>query len=49
MMFNEKKVDQLTMMYRVFSRSESTLKYIINCMNPYIMHEGSLIVTNEEN
>jgi len=36
-MFNERKIDQLTMMYNVYSRVEKTLKYIINKMNPYIM------------
>lgn len=48
-MFNERKVDQLTIMYKVFSRCEQTLKYIIDQMNPYIMQEGGKIVGNEEN
>ena len=29
-MFNEKKIEYLTMMYKVFSRVEPTLKFIIN-------------------
>lgn len=37
------------MMYRVFSRVEVTLKFIIDQMNPYIMQEGGKIVTNKEN
>ena len=36
-------------MYKVFSRVENTLKYIIEQMNPYIMREGQKIVNNEEN
>lgn len=48
-MFNESKTDQLKMMYKVFSRVESTLKYVINKMNPYIEEKGKLIVQNEEN
>jgi hypothetical protein len=45
-MFNEKKTDQLTMMYKVFSRVDSTLKFIIAKMNDYIMKEGKKIVEN---
>ena len=48
-MFNERKIEQLTMMYKVFSRVETTLKYIINKMNPYIMKEGAKIVKNQDN
>jgi hypothetical protein len=47
-MFNERKVDQLTIMYKVFSRVETTLKCIIEQMNPYIMQEGTKIVSNKE-
>ena len=47
-MFNEKKIDQLTIMYRVFSRVESTLKFIIAKMNDYIMKEGKKIVENTQ-
>jgi hypothetical protein len=39
----------LTMMYKVFSRVETTLKFIIDEMNPYIMREGAKIVGNQEN
>lgn len=48
-MFDEKKIEQLTSMYRVFNRVEQTLKFIINQMNPYIMSEGGKIVTNPQN
>ena len=34
-------------MYRVFSRVESTLKFIIAKINDYIMKEGKKIVENE--
>ena len=37
------------MMYNVFNRTSSTLVHIINKMNPYILQEGSKIVSNEEN
>ena len=37
------------MMYKVFSRVDTTLKYIINKMNPYIMQEGGKIVKNQDN
>jgi hypothetical protein len=48
-MFNEQKIEQLTMMYTIYSRVEKTLKFIINKMNPYIMQEGSKIVNNDDN
>lgn len=48
-MFNERKVDQLTIMYKVFFRVEKTLSYIIKQMQPYIEQEGGKIVMNEEN
>jgi hypothetical protein len=48
-MFNERKIEQLTMMYKVFARVESTLKFIIEQMNPYINQEGGKIVGNQEN
>ena len=36
-------------MYEVFSRVETTLKYIIDKMTPFIMTEGRKIIKNEEN
>ena len=34
-------------MYEVFSRVETTLKYIIDKMTPFIMAEGRKIIKNE--
>ena len=48
-MFNQRKISELEEMYEVFSRVETTLKYIINKMTPFIMDEGRKIITNEEN
>ena len=48
-MFNERKIEELTMMYNVFSRVDWTLKFIINRMNPYINQEGGKIVKNSDN
>lgn len=48
-MFNERKIEELTMMYNVFSKVDWTLKFIINRMNPYINQEGGKIVKNQEN
>ena len=48
-MFTEKKIDQLTMMYKVFCRTPVTLTHIVNKMNPYITQEGEKILKNEAN
>lgn len=48
-MFNERKIDQLKLMYDVFSQIDVTIKYIIEKMKPYINQEGLKIVQNEEN
>jgi len=48
-MFNEKKVDQLQLMYYVFNQIDTTIKFIIEKMKPYINKEGLKIVKNEEN
>ena len=34
-------------MYRIFRRVESTLKYIIQKMNPYIENRGQKIIEDE--
>ena len=47
-MFNQRKITQLKNMYEVFSRVETTLKYIIDKMTPFIMTEGRKIIKNEE-
>ena len=36
-------------MYEVFSRVETTLKFVIHKMTPFIMEEGRKIIKNEEN
>jgi hypothetical protein len=36
-------------MYNIFSRVISTLKYIIEIIDPYIMQEGAKITKNSEN
>jgi sulfatase maturation enzyme AslB (radical SAM superfamily) len=48
-MFNERKVEQLRQLYQVFNREQSTIKFIINKMTPWINEEGKKIVSNEEN
>ena len=48
-MFNQRNVEQLSTMYKVFSRVEQTLKYIIEQMNPYIMQEGRKIIKLDTN
>jgi hypothetical protein len=46
-MFDMKKLDELKLMYKVFVRVETTIKYIINKMNPYIENRGKKIVDDE--
>jgi hypothetical protein len=36
-------------MYEVFSRVETTLKFVINKMTPFIMEEGRKIIKNDDN
>ena len=43
-MFDQRKITQLKNMYEVFSRVDTTLKYIIDKMNPFIMNEGRKII-----
>lgn len=43
-MFQHGKLDELGLMYRIFKRVESTLKYIIQKMQPYIESRGEKIV-----
>ena len=47
-MFKNKKLDELELMHRVFSRVENTLKFILDEMNPYIEGRGRIIVEDEE-
>lgn len=46
-MFQHKKLDQLALMFRLFKRVETTQKYIIQKMEPYIESRGEKIVTDE--
>lgn len=46
-MFNHAKLEELALMFRLFKRVESTLKYIIQKMAPYIEGRGEKIVTDE--
>jgi len=48
-MFQHAKLDELSLMYRVFKRVETTLKYIIQKMQPYIETRGEKIVMDEAN
>ena len=47
-MFQHKKLDELALMFRLFKRVESTLKFIIQKMAPYIEDRGEKIVKDEE-
>lgn len=40
-MFKHKKQEELELMYRIFLRVDSTIKFIINKMNPYIEERGN--------
>ena len=46
-MFQHSKLKELALMYKVFRRVESTLKYIIEKMRPYIEERGDKIVMDE--
>lgn len=46
-MFTHSKLDELALMYRIFRRVETTLKFIIAKMQPYIETRGEKIVTDD--
>jgi cullin 3 len=46
-MFQHSKLEELALMFRIFRRIESTLKFIIQKMQPYIEARGEKIVTDE--
>jgi len=46
-MFQHTKLDELALMFRIFKRVDSTLKYIISKMQPYIEGRGEKIVQDE--
>jgi len=47
-MLKNKKLDQLTKMYDLYSRSDSTLKYILLEMGPYIESRGQVVLNDEQ-
>lgn len=47
-MFQHKKLEELALMFRIFRRVESTLKFIIQKMNPYIEGRGDKIISDEQ-
>ena len=46
-MFQHGKLEELGLMYKVFKRVDTTLKYIIQKMQPYIETRGDKIVMDE--
>lgn len=49
MMFQEREIHKLKLIYKIFSKVDKTLTFIIRKMSPYIKAEGSKIVENEDN
>ena len=47
-MLKNKKVDELTKMYNLYSRVETTLKFILLEMGPYIEGRGTVVIQDEE-
>jgi endo-1,4-beta-D-glucanase Y len=47
-MLRNKKVDELTKMYNLYSRVDTTLKYILLEMGPYIEGRGTVVIEDEE-
>jgi len=47
-MLKNNKYDELTDMYKLFSKVESTLKHILNEMGPYIEDRGRSLINDEE-
>lgn len=47
-MFDNKKADELKLIYDVFLRKEETLKFIIQKMDPFIVKEGEKIVLSAD-
>lgn len=48
-MFNQKNLEELKLLYEIFSRDPETFDLIIMQMNPYIIERGKKIVLDEEN
>lgn len=47
-MLKNNKLDELAEMYKLFSKVESTLKFILNEMGPYIEERGKSLIDDEE-
>ena len=47
-MLKNTKLDELTEMYKLFSKVEGTLKYILGEMQPYIEERGKGLIDDEE-
>lgn len=46
-MFNEGKIEELDLMYKVFNKEPETLNYVIKKMSPYIQERGKKLVQDE--
>jgi len=46
-MFNHSKLEELALMFRVMKRVDTTLKFIILKMEPYIEGRGEKIISDE--
>jgi cullin 3 len=46
-MFTHKKLEELALMYRIYKRVDSTLKYILNKMQPYIIKRGEEVINDQ--
>jgi cullin 3 len=47
-MLRNKKLEELTKMYNLYSRVDTTLKYILLEMGPYIESRGQVVIQDEE-
>jgi hypothetical protein len=47
-MLKNKKLEELTKMYSLYSRCDGTLKYILLEMGPYIESRGTIVIEDEE-
>ena len=47
-MFSNKKLNELSKMYQLYSRVDGTLKYMLLEMGPYIESRGTIVIEDEE-
>ena len=47
-MFQNKRHDELKLLYSVFKRDQSTFSLVINIMSPYVTERGRKITQDEE-